>query len=69
MVAIMVIAVVVIMVIAMVVIMVIAVVVVVVTVVMVVVVCTAHCCNSNGECFHIICFEFEHVFACFEFVN
>ena len=65
----MVIAMVVVMVIAMVVVMVIAMVVVVITVVMVVVVCSAHCCNGNGECFHILCLEFEHVFACFEFVN
>ena len=40
-----------------------------VTVVMMVMVCTAHCCNGDGECFHILCLEFEHVFACFKFVN
>ena len=40
-----------------------------VTMVMVMVVCTTHCCDSNGECFHILCLEFKHVFACFEFVD
>ena len=33
------------------------------------VVCTTHCRNGNGECFDIFCFEFEHVFSGFEFVN
>ena len=40
-----------------------------VTMVVVVVVCTTHCSNGNGECFHVFCFEFKHVFTCFEFVN
>ena len=40
-----------------------------VTMVVVVVVCTAHCCNGNGERFHVLCLKFEHVFARFEFVN
>ena len=35
----------------------------------VVVVCATHCRNGNGECFRVFCFEFEHVFSCFEFVD
>ena len=66
MVVIMVIAVVIMVIIAMVIMVIIAM---VIAVVMVVVVCTAHCCDGDGECFHILCLEFEHVFACFEFVN
>ena len=40
-----------------------------VTMVMMVVVCTTHCRDGNCERFHIFCFEFEHVFSCFKFVD
>ena len=40
-----------------------------VTMVMMVVVCTTHCRDGNCECFNIFCFEFEHVFSCFKFVD